>query len=61
MALQPKSSNLPDMQEPVVSAATAQVVPVLVPGSENAVEPENCENPKGIEEYKNGAMPAAEA
>ena len=61
MALQPKSSNLPDMQEPVVSASTAQVAPILVPGSENAVAQENCENPKGVEELKHGGMPAAEA
>ena len=63
MALQPKSSNLPDMQEAVVSAAvTGQAAPVLVPGSENAVVGlENCENLKGLEDIKQGVIPAAEA
>ena len=49
MALQPKSSNLPEnQQEPLAAAAAAQnAAPILIPGSENAVEQENCENPKG--------------
>ena len=48
-------------QEPVVSAAAAQNAPVLMPGCENAADQENCENPKGYEDNKQTATPAAEA
>lgn len=52
MTLRPKSSNLPEMQPEALAAAAAaaQIAPTLVPGSENAVDQENNENPKPLEE-----------
>lgn len=52
MALQPKSSNLPEMQPEAIVSAAANASPHLVPGSENAVAQENYENPKDYEEAK---------
>ena len=54
MTLRQKSSNLPEMQPEALAAAaaSAKIAPTLVPGSENAVEQENNENPKSLEERK---------